>query len=1001
MGFLTEMGKNFGSNAVENTPDDLRTETYSQASETFPQQRSLDNLEVMPFNGDNMAYRTSWIRISKIVYEKDSAFIDKLSMIYTALHETAKTVVMVIQKEKNSLINLYMGVCDKADMGNHVSKYVLQRSIGGCLPGISFEETPSPFLTTKKKCYVASVSGQPMQKTDKGQVFSQGIEKLLNATSDIPTYTIIFIAANESRESVNAEYSYLVDSYSSLATNSEITINDSDNRSETTQTTTTSGTSNSAGENKSETTNKNETKSETHSSSESRSGGFGFFASGNQSNSESETLGISKTEGVASMTGYSTTKGTTHSEAESKGENNTHGHSEQKKIEDKDAKERLKILDKKIELMKMEDSLGIWSFASYFITDTKTSSIVLASIYKGLIVGNQPAASLYSVNIYDNDKSQNILKYLYSCRHPQFVVGNKDFIASGVFVSTKELCIGMSLPQTSVPGILVKEQATFGRNVLICGEKPSNVVKMGSLVHLGCEEQNNTVTLDEDLLTSHVFVTGTTGCGKSNSIYTLLSRLRERGKKFLIIEPAKGEYKNVFGGLKNVRVLGTNPKLMEQLRINPFCFPESIHVEEHIDRLIDIFNACWPMYAAMPAVLKEAISRAYEACGWDLIRSTSDYEVFPTFDDVRRELNIYVNESEYSSDSKGDYKGALGTRLQSLTNGIIGQIFAGQSISNEELFNENVIIDLSRVGSVETKSLIMGMLIIKLNEFRMSENMGMNQPLRHVTVLEEAHNLLRATSGIQTQENANLAGKSVEMLASAIAEMRTYGEGFIIADQSPTLLDRAAISNTNTKLIMNLPNFSDREIAANSIGLSEQQMNELSKLKTGIAIVYQKGWEEPVQCLIDRYDAPQPYTGNTEDFENKAESEFIKKLYTSYTDLPCLESVIDDVKSIGLNGSRLIRIMDIMNDAETDIQERCTRIFVAYVGESLFIRAAKVNNVTDFNRLVKQGLKKIKGICDDNIETFLNMYVKGCALMNKTDFYETWLIQNVKLKTGK
>lgn len=115
-------------------------------------------------------------------------------------------------------------------------------------------------------------------------------------------------------------------------------------------------------------------------------------------------------------------------------------------------------------------------------------------------------------------------------------------------------------------------------------------------------------------------------------------------------------------------------------------------------------------------------------------------------------------------------------------------------------FERNNIIDLSRVGSIETKSLIMGVLIIKLNEFRMSENAGMNLPLRHVTVLEEAHNLLRASSSVQSQESANLTGKSVEMIASSIAEMRTYGEGFIIADQSPALLDKAAISNTNTKL---------------------------------------------------------------------------------------------------------------------------------------------------------------------------------------------------------
>ena len=43
------------------------------------------------------------------------------------------------------------------------------------------------------------------------------------------------------------------------------------------------------------------------------------------------------------------------------------------------------------------------------------------------------------------------------------------------------------------------------------------------------------------------------------------------------------------------------------LRINPFSFPKNIHVLEHLDRLVEIFNVCWPLYAAMPAVLKSAI----------------------------------------------------------------------------------------------------------------------------------------------------------------------------------------------------------------------------------------------------------------------------------------------------------------------------------------------------------------------------------------------------------
>ena len=60
----------------------------------------------------------------------------------------------------------------------------------------------------------------------------------------------------------------------------------------------------------------------------------------------------------------------------------------------------------------------------------------------------------------------------------------------------------------------------------------------------------------------------------------------------------------------------------------------------------------------------------------------------------------------------------------------------------------------------------MGILVLKLQEYRMA-NGDMNAELKHITVLEEAHNLLKRTSTEQMAESANLLGKSVEMLANA------------------------------------------------------------------------------------------------------------------------------------------------------------------------------------------------------------------------------------------
>lgn len=146
------------------------------------------------------------------------------------------------------------------------------------------------------------------------------------------------------------------------------------------------------------------------------------------------------------------------------------------------------------------------------------------------------------------------------------------------------------------------------------------------------------------------------------------------------------------------------------LKINPFIFPKGVHVLEHVDRLVEIFNVCWPMYAAMPAVLKDALLAAYESCGWDMTTSmnmVSD-EFYPSFQDLLENLVTVINDSSYSDEVKSNYKGSLLTRIKSLTNGLNGMIFASEEVDNHILFDSNAIVDLSRVGSQETKGVIDG-----------------------------------------------------------------------------------------------------------------------------------------------------------------------------------------------------------------------------------------------------------------------------------------------------
>lgn len=559
-------------------------------------------------------------------------------------------------------------------------------------------------------------------------------------------------------------------------------------------------------------------------------------------------------------------------------------------------KHALELLEQQMKRYEQSTALGMWDFAAYILSEDQNVANNVAHSYVALTQGEESYMSKAAINLWrgdieDSGDAKEIYRYLREFRHPVFglspeVLGkDKTFhvypavVTPTTSLSGKELAYSLNFPQKSIVGLPVIECTEFGRNIASYSLEKNEGAKLeiGRIFHMN-QEEREVVSISGQSLASHAFITGSTGSGKSNTVYQILEEAKKAGVNFLVVEPAKGEYKSVFGMDKDVSVYGTNPEVTPMLRINPFHFPKGIHILEHLDRLVELFNVCWPMYAAMPAVLKTAIEDAYAACGWNLKTSKNKYgeNIFPVFADIADKVKKVIDSSEYDNENKGAYKGALLTRLRSLTNGINGMIFVQDGIEAADLYDKNVIVDLSRVGSGETKSMIMGLLVLKLQEYRMAGADGMNKPLKHITVLEEAHNLLKRTSIEQPLESANLLGKSVEMLANAIAEMRTYGEGFLIVDQAPGLLDMSAIRNTNTKIIMRLPDLADRELAGKAANLNDGQIMELAKLPCGVAAVYQNEWVQPVLCKVHKYSRiGKPYSyivKDTDDIYGEADA---------------------------------------------------------------------------------------------------------------------------------
>lgn len=819
-------------------------------------------IPTIPDEGDDKtssANRIAYFDITKWVVNAEENYLDKLVNVYHVMSNEPCSIALIYNRTKKKC-NVTMAVINNNinEVNADISKSYISRLINavkGNFPGSIISDKLEngsrkagipPCLNYNESKNIAAITNVATEKSEK--FISQSIEKLLDGVvpqTKNQEYTFMLLATPsqdsfEKQNRLSEIYSALVP-FSSWQTN--FTYTESDNRNASFNLGGSMGLS--AG------------MSSGSSLSAAVHAGLQFVGA-NISSASNESVNANANMGI------NFSRSSSVSVNVGKNEGITQNFSNHQ------IKHTLELLDMQMKRLEQSSALGMWDFASYVISDDYNTTNNVAHMYLALTQGEESFISRSAINIWTKDKNKNetdILLYeLAHLQHPVFHLKANltndwlmypEIVDATTTISGRELARSFNLPRKSVAGFPVIECAEFGRNIATYDESSLSAenIKLGKIFHMHSTEANE-VKLSLKSLASHTFITGSTGSGKSNTVYNILNCLREKSIPFLVVEPAKGEYKHVFGNDDDVIVYGTNPHLMPLLKINPFSFPKEIHILEHLDRLIEIFNVCWPMYAAMPAVLKSAVEKSYKDCGWDLAESTNKYgdKMYPTFVDIARNVKTIIDSSEYDAENKGAYKGSLLTRLNSLTNGINGMIFTVEELSEKQLFDKSVIVDLSRVGSTETKSLIMGMLILKLQEYRMT-SARINSDLNHVTVLEEAHNLLKRTSSDQSADSGNLLGKSVEMIANSIAEMRTYGEGFIIADQAPALLDMAAIRNTNTKIVMRLPDLSDRELVGRSANLNDDQIKELAKLPCGVAAVYQNEWIQPVLCKIDRYNA--------------------------------------------------------------------------------------------------------------------------------------------------
>jgi hypothetical protein len=360
-------------------------------------------------------------------------------------------------------------------------------------------------------------------------------------------------------------------------------------------------------------------------------------------------------------------------------------------------------------------------------------------------------------------------------------------------------------------------------------------------------------------LNRHAFICGATGAGKSQTIRNLLEQATMAGIPWLVVEPAKAEYRLMAARLPGTRVIVIRPGDLTQppagiSPLEPATGPDGSRfpLQAHADLLRALFLAAFQADEPFPQVLSAALTRCYEQAGWDLVTgqpaTPGVQPAYPGLEDLQAAAMAVVAEIGYGREVADNVRGFVAVRIGSLRVGTAGRFLdGGHLLDFARLLSSNVVLEIEDAGDDRDKAFLMGAVLIRLTEHlrlrQRADGPGTASGLRHLTVIEEAHRLLRQPP---PGTGNGPAAQATEMFADLLAEVRAYGEGLVIAEQIPAKLIPDAVKNSAVKIVHRLPAADDRDAVGATMNLSQAQSQYLVTLPPGEAAVFTDGMDNPL-----------------------------------------------------------------------------------------------------------------------------------------------------------
>lgn len=529
------------------------------------------------------------------------------------------------------------------------------------------------------------------------------------------------------------------------------------------------------------------------------------------------------------------------------------------------------LLEQHIERLKKGRNLGFWNTGVYVLGNTKKDIRTVTGMLRSVYSGDETYLEPIRLHTFkDGSDALETVKYgmelVPLTAEEEAEQGKEWHIFGKVFqyvstpMNTEELSLAASLPRRDVPGLrFVKTAVRFANNP---AEFAGDSITLGRVVDTGVI-QNNEYKIDPHALVRHALVTGSTGSGKSTTCKTIIREVSERGIPVLIIEPAKDDYMR--WAVQENRKLPEDRRFqlympgvkefdgekLSELKLNPFqpgaVGDAPVDLMQRGEKLTAVLNASLPVSDVLPVIIDETVySYLYRSFKAPFLAGEMEQPlVYPKMDGMIEMAKDVLRARNYEQKVQDNIGASLETRFQYLVRGTRGKILnVSRSTEFDELFRKPAVINLSRITNEKDRALIMSLLMLSLYEYRISaytwdENWrreAQKNHLLHLTVIEEAHNVLSRPRG-DYGGTGNPQQAAADLFVSMLSEIRSYGEGMMIVDQVPTRLIPDAVKNTNYKIVHRLTSPDDCDVMAAGLALRPDQKSLIVSLGIGNAVI--------------------------------------------------------------------------------------------------------------------------------------------------------------------